>query len=224
MDGGCISVFYENTVSHQAEDLTYKTQRTHTQMSVTGCWQNLLFFSPSVSPNTCVTLTFTFSPISSSQIAPDCYQLCSLSNAPLLAPPPRPPSIMFALTLSLSPSVPLSPFFLLYCSPSLFFFFLLQLSFSKDLSEAVEQKTARGNNFRILSPPPFPLLPVSQTHECAVHLHFRYQAVVLVSEWAGIRIHIVSGIEFMTNLLFVLRHMRRVFFFFPSLGRTFTFR
>ena len=122
---------------------------------------------------------------------------------------------MFALTLSLSPSVPLSPFFLLYCSPSLFFFFFLQPSFSKDLSEAVEQKTARGNNFRILSPPPFPLLPVSQTHECAVHLHFRYQAVVLVPEWAGIRI--VSGIEFMTNLLFVLRHMRRVFSFFLHL-------
>ena len=116
-------------------------------MSVTGCWQNLLFFSPNVSPNTCVTLTFTFSPISSSQIAPDCYQLCSLSNAPLLAPPPCPPSIMFALTLSLSPSVPLSPFFLLYCSPSLFFFFAPAIIF-KGFIRGCGTKDCEGEQFQ----------------------------------------------------------------------------
>ena len=170
MDGGCISVFYENTVSHQAEDLTYKTQRTHTQMSVTGCWQNLLFFSPSVSPNTCVTLTFTFSPISSSQIAPDCYQLCSLSNAPLLAPPPCPPSIMFALTLSLSPSVPLSPFFLLYCSPSLFFFFCSSYHFQRIYQRLWNKRLRGGTISGYYRLPPFLSCP-SRRHMNALFIY-----------------------------------------------------
>ena len=154
-DGGCMCI-YEHTMTLLLYEMENKQSNTEVNR-----WLIFLFSQFSFIPRSDVHL----SPISSSQFALDRYQLCSLPNT-AQPPLPSPSSLMFAHCHP--------PSLFAHYSPSLL---LLQLSFSQDLSEAVEQK-AESEQFQDIIASSS-LLPISQTPS-TMNLHFGYLAAVLI--------------------------------------------